>query len=93
MILTQHAKSSTVFPKYISVRNAEAVTGQGYRWCRDTATSLGVPIIRQGRKLLIVADAFFEALERGDRAEQQAPQQDPAEQVRALLGKSLAGVH
>ncbi len=61
--------------------------GQGYRWCRDTAHALGVPVINIGRKRLIPAAAFFAALEKA--SETAAPgvvSADPTASVLAALG-------
>lgn len=55
-------KPRFVAPLFIGTENAEAVIGRDWRWCRDTATELGVPFVRIRRKLLIPADRFVEAL-------------------------------
>ena len=55
--------------EYIGPRNAEAVTGQPWRWCRDHARLWGVPILRADAKPLIPAGEFFRALERHSSVE------------------------
>jgi hypothetical protein len=79
--------AALVTPKYISVRNAEALTGQGYRWCRDMAHALGVQVLHVGRKRFIPAAEFFAALEKA--SETPAPgvlSADPTAAILASLG-------
>ncbi len=80
-----------VAPFVVGPKNAEAATGWPWRWVRDTARALGVPIIGHGRKLGVRADLFLAALDRVDPC-QVAPDgaldvADPAETVRRALGK------
>ena len=81
-------KIAAVVPKYISVRNAEALTGQGYRWCRDTAHELGVTVVAFGRKRFIPAAEFFAALEKAGAAGKTEPEveQDPTAEVFKAMG-------
>jgi hypothetical protein len=81
-----------VTPIIIGPKNAEAATGWPWRWVRDTARALGVPVIGYGKKLGVRADLFIAALERvGPGAV--APDgtldlgDDAAEAVRRALGK------
>ena len=91
-------------PLLIGPANAEAVTGFNWRWCRDSAASLGVPFVGRGRKRAIRADVFITALEQSGTVtpavkrdiERDAPLSlpsvvpaDPAAAVRRLLGKKL----
>lgn len=84
----------------ITEGNALQVTGNSFRWCKDTAIRLRVPILKPSRhKHAIRADLFIEALERAD-TETPAKQGDfpalvdcgdPAAAVRAMLGKKRVG--
>jgi hypothetical protein len=82
----QNLDLKLVWPRTIGVENAEALTGASYRWCRDFARQHGVPIFRHGRKLLIDATKFFEALER-DSEQDQAPAAaaEPVDATQAVL--------
>lgn len=79
----QRKAVASATPKYISVRNAEAIVGQGYRWVRDTARALGVRVIPVGKKRLIPADEFFAAVER----QQQVATTDPVDPTDAVLAQ------
>jgi hypothetical protein len=50
-------------PLLIGPKNAEAVVGVPWRWCRDWARSLGIRLVGSGKKKLIPAAAFVAALE------------------------------
>lgn len=79
-----------VNPILIGPANAIAATGLPWRWCRDTASELGVPFVGARRKRAIRADAFVAALEGSSRnggTANGASAVDPAEKIRALLGK------
>lgn len=88
-------------PLLIGPANAEAVTGFPWRWCRDTATALGLPFVGHGRKRALRAEPFIDALERNAvAAETSEPSAeprrlltivpvDPAAHVRSLLGVRL----
>jgi hypothetical protein len=80
-----------VAPLVVGPKNSEAATGWPWRWVRDTARALGVPIIGHGRKLGVRADQFLAALERLDQADVTPggtiELTDPAEAVRRALGK------
>lgn len=52
--------TSLASPLFISDRNAEALIGRPWRWVRDTARSLGVPVLQGGR--LVDAPAFERAI-------------------------------
>jgi hypothetical protein len=45
-------------PILISVKNAEAVVGQSWRWVKQYARDCGVPIYRANGKPFIEAEAF-----------------------------------
>jgi len=78
-----------VAPLFISTGNAEACTGQSWRWCRDMARALGVPLLGAGKKQLVDAAKFRAALEGlvdGGIAEPGNTVTDPAEQIRQRLG-------
>jgi hypothetical protein len=102
--MTDPSKKVKALPLLIGPANAEAVTGFNWRWCRDSAASLGVPFVGRGRKRAIRADLFVEALEQSGAvttnvtrdAQRDAPvalpsivPTDPAAAVRRLLGKKL----
>jgi len=53
-----------VIPLTIGPRNCEAAIGQNWRWARDFAVRVGVPIWRVGTKSLIPAQPLLQALER-----------------------------
>jgi hypothetical protein len=102
--MTDRSKKVKALPLLIGPANAEAVCGFNWRWCRDSAASLGVPFVGRGRKRAIRADLFIAALEQAgpvtlsvtrDRerdapsAQQTIVPADPAAAVRRLLGKKL----
>lgn len=80
---------------YLGPDNAEACVGYSWRWVRDTARELGVPLVQVGRRYLIPVEAFRAALER-----EQVPVTEAAndvtrlaspEAVRRALGLARAG--
>ena len=93
-------RPAAVAPLLLSSDNAVAAVGQSWRWCRDQARALGVPVIEAGRKSFIDAARFIEAL-RADRTATPAPAlpaepdeapvelspEQAAEVVRRSLGK------
>ena len=48
----------------VSTRNAEAVTGQSWRWCREFALNNGVPVRKAGKKPFVVAEELLEAIKK-----------------------------
>jgi hypothetical protein len=83
-----------VAPLFIGPANAIAVTGCPWRWVRDRAVELGVPILGTKKKGVINAAAFVAALECGSAApnhDLEAPPSDAAEQLRRRLGLRLVG--
>jgi hypothetical protein len=82
------------YPLIIGPKNAEAVTGFPWRWCRDTARRLCVPFIGHGRKQGVRADLFLAALESDEvkasdeeRNIRSLSSEDLSTRVRSLLGK------
>ena len=77
-----------VTPIYIGPQNCEHVLGQNWRWTRDTAKRLGVPVLRVGGKPLISVAELVPALERDAGATQATALTDDEEleQMRASLG-------
>jgi hypothetical protein len=58
--------------RFLGPKNAEAVVGHSWRWCRDHARTWGVQLLTVDRKTVIPAEAFFAALEaHGARDEEQ----------------------
>lgn len=55
--------------RFIGPRNAEAVVGQSWRWCRDHARAWGVPVLRVDAKPLIPVDQFLAALQNHARSD------------------------
>ena len=54
----------SIAPLTIGPGNAVEMTGVSWRWLRDNAERLGVPIWRVGGKSMIPAGPLFEALQR-----------------------------
>lgn len=77
-------RAEPVAPIYIGPRNAEHVIGQSWRWCRDTARRLGVPVLRVGGKPLIRAVQFAMALERAAELVELTPEQERQAMLDAL---------
>lgn len=78
--------------RLISCGNAQAVTGQSWRWCKAFALANNIPVRRVGRKSFIDAELLIAALLReapGPAAENEPSNDnvDPAEKVRLALGK------
>lgn len=74
-------------PITIGPRNAVEMTGVSWRWLRDNAARLGVPIWRVGGKSVIPAAPLLQALER--EAAQQAPRVLTDEEERQRLRSQL----
>jgi hypothetical protein len=87
-------QSFTVAPLLLGPKNCEQMTGLPWRHVRDHARELGVEPVRVGRKLVVPAARFLEALESSNATStlhsDDAPT-DPAEALRARLGLRLAG--
>lgn len=84
---------AAVIPLLLGPANCEAAVGLPWRFVRDHAPELGVPIIGTGRKRCVRADLFIEALERsGTRADlpsvaKAEPEPlDAAEVIRRAIG-------
>jgi len=87
--MTEPARTlaTAVAPIYIGPQNCEHVLGQNWRWTRDTAKRLGVPVLRVGGKPLIRVAELVPALERDAGQEPAAAiDDDELEQMRATLG-------
>lgn len=84
----------TSLPLLIGPKNAEAVTGFSWRWCRDAARRLAVPFVCHGRKRAIRADLFLAALESerdsaaGATEHEQLAPHDVSSRIRSMLGKT-----
>lgn len=89
------ADERAVTPLYVGPRNAEAMTGQKWRWVRDFARANDVPIIsvstrgdpKRGKSMIPVTP-LVEAIER--HREHVAPaesHEDELEKLRRALGK------
>jgi hypothetical protein len=71
----------------LSVRNCEAVIGQGWRWAKEHAIEWGVPIITIDRKRFIDADQFLAAMAKASETPAPGePSADPTATVFAALG-------
>lgn len=83
---------AAVIPLLLGPANCESAVGLPWRFVRDHAPELGVPIIGTGRKRCVRADLFIEALERsgaGDLpslAKAEPEPLDAAEAVRRAIG-------
>lgn len=91
MHTSQNDNPQQVFtPIYVTPKNCELALGVKWRWARETALELGVPIIRRGAKTLIVAAPLVEALraaaEREAAARAPKTDEDERDQMRAQLG-------
>ena len=76
-----------VAPITIGPGNALGMTGVSWRWLRDNAKRLGVPIWRFGGKSLIPAAPLLQALER--EAGRQEPRELTDEEERQKLRREL----
>lgn len=81
-------------PLFLGPANSEAATGCSWRWVRDMSRTLGVPLLRAGKKQLVDAAKFQAALEvlAGDSTNSEvAVGSDPAAELRKRLGLRLVG--
>src|SRR5688572_22108338 len=62
--MSQKFRGVSPAPLLIGPKNAEAVVGVPWRWCRDWARKLGIAFVGTGKKQLIPAGAFIAAIER-----------------------------
>ena len=76
-----------IAPLTIGPANAVGMTGVSWRWLRDNAERLGVPIWQVGGKRMIPAAALLRALER--EAAQQEPRELTDEEERQRLRSQL----
>jgi hypothetical protein len=76
-----------IAPLTIGPANAAGMTGVSWRWLRDNAERLGVPIWRVGGKSMIPAAPLLRALER--EAAQQEPRELTDEEERQRLRSQL----
>jgi hypothetical protein len=76
-----------VRPLLLGPKNCLAAIGADWRWCRDQARALGVPLVGSGRKQFVRADLFLAALEAAsnDTAEPE-DETDAAAEIRRLVG-------
>jgi hypothetical protein len=81
-------EAPNVTPLMVTPANCEQVLGVKYRWCKERARELGVPVIRIGGKSLIEAAPLVEALKREAASKQPAPliDEEQRSQMRAQLG-------
>ena len=83
---------ATVAPLILGPANSESATGWPWRFVKERARALGVPVLGSGKKQGVSASAFLAALERAPALDQHAPSpltaEQAAEQVRAMLGKA-----
>ena len=63
-MLSQRSQGVQAVPLLIGPKNAEAVVGVPWRWCRDWARNLGIRLVGTGKKQLIPAAEFIAALGR-----------------------------
>lgn len=82
-----------VRPLLLGPKNCLAAIGADWRWCRDQARALGVPLVGVGRKQFVRADLFLAALEAAnDQEEAKQPGKDcqvdfdAAAEIRRLVG-------
>jgi hypothetical protein len=78
---------AVIAPITIGPGNAVGMTGVSWRWLRDNAGRLGVPIWRIGGKSMIPAAPLLRALER--EAAQQESREPTDEEVRQRLRSQL----
>jgi len=76
-----------IAPITIGPSNAVGMTGVSWRWLRDNAGRLGVPIWRVGGKSMIPAAPLLRALER--EAAQQEPHELTDDEERQRLRSQL----
>ena len=76
-----------IAPITIGPANAVGMTGVSWRWLRDNAARLGVPIWRVGGKSMIPAAPLLHALER--EAAQEEPHELTDEEERQRLRAEL----
>jgi len=75
-----------LFAQYIGPQNSELLTGLPWRRVRDLALRLGVRRVQCGRATLVPVVAFRAALDAANAPAAEVPI-DPAEEVRAALGR------
>lgn len=78
---------ATIIPITIGPRNAVEMTGLSWRWLRDNAARLRVPVWRVGGKSMIPAAPLLAALEL--EAAAQEPRELTDEEEREKLRRSL----
>lgn len=73
----------------VSTRNAEAVTGQSWRWVREFSLNHGVKLHKAGRKPFVNAQELVEAIKAASAAEydEEAESAVAEENVLRQLGK------
>jgi hypothetical protein len=73
----------------VSTRNAEAVTGQSWRWVREFSVNNGVEVHRAGRKPFVFAEDLLDAIKRSAEAErdENAASSIAEENILRQLGK------
>lgn len=76
--------------EFITPGNAEAVTGQDFRWVKAEAKRLGVAVGGTGHKRVVDVEAFRAALaaEAKPQLAKCAADVDPVEQIRLILGST-----
>jgi hypothetical protein len=76
--------TAPVVPLTIGPKNAELVTGQPWRWVRDTARRLGVPVRRTGGKPWIEPAQWLEAVRADAAPVDAAPEVDERDELEAM---------
>ncbi len=80
--------AEAIIPITIGPRNAVEMTGVSWRWLRDSARRLGVPIWRVGGKSVIPAAPLLQALKREAAMQERRilSDEEEREQLRCFLG-------
>ena len=74
--------------EFITPGNAEAVTGQDFRWVKAEAKRLGVAVGGTGHKRVVDVEAFRAALAAEAKPQLAKCAADPVEQIRLVLGST-----
>jgi hypothetical protein len=83
-----HMVQDSLAPITIGPGNAVGMTGVPWRWLRDNARRLGVPIWRVGGKSMIPAAPLLRALEReaGNEQPRELTDEEERQRLRVELG-------
>lgn len=80
--------ASVVRAEFITAGNAEAITGQDWRWVVAEARRLGVPVGGTGHKRVVDVQAFRAALAADSKPPLTKCDVDPVEEIRRTLGST-----